>query len=351
MLRRRAVHDIEIHLNSALLAGGGHAQSAFDRALLSVLREERDLPVVKLWVAMAATLLPLALVLYIWGRPPWYLFVVQAGLVLYFSAPYILALHVSSHRQVFRPEYRWLQTVAVWLLGPFVGQTPETYRVHHMGMHHAEGNMPDDLSSTMPYQRDRWTHFAHYFLRFFFLIPVELGIYNARRGHWRMLQKMLVGEVSYIVALVALMFLNPLVTTFVFLLPLVFLRFALMSGNWAQHAFVDPEDPANPYKNSITFIDSPYNRRCFNDGFHIGHHVKPNRHWTEMPADFTRHLDKYAEEGAIVFRGIDYFQIWLLLMTRNHERLARHLVAWPGTDGSIEGRVALLRSRLRPIAS
>ena len=342
------MQNVEVTVDPGMLAYGGQSKSVLDRALMPFLREERDLPVVKLWLAMLSTVVPLAIVLYALGQPPWWLATLHLGLVLYFFGPYILALHVSSHRQVFKSQYRWLQQVPVWLLGPFVGQSPETYRVHHMGMHHAEGNMLDDLSSTMPYQRDRFTHFAHYFFRFFFLGSLDLGKYHAQRGHRRMLRQMIVGEASYIGLVVVLMFLNAYVTTFVFLLPFLAARLLMMCGNWAQHAFIDQDDPANPYKNSIVFIDSPYNRRCFNDGFHIGHHVKPNRHWTEMPDDFQRQLPKYAEAGAIVFRGVDYFQIWLMLMMKNHRKLAEHLVVWPGADDSIEARVALIQSRLKP---
>jgi hypothetical protein len=345
------VQDIQLHVDPRLLASGGQSRSALDRAFMTVVKEERDLPVAKLFATMAATIIPLAMLLYALGQPPWWLLAAHFALVVYFFAPYILALHVSSHRQIFKREYRWMQQIPVWLIGPFVGQSPETYRVHHMGMHHAEGNMPEDLSSTMRYQRDDWRHFAHYFLRFFFLIQIELGLYHARRNHWRMLRQMLVGELSYLAVIVALMFVNPLVTSVVFVLPLVTARFMMMSGNWTQHAFIDAEDPGNPYRNSIVFIDSAYNRRCFNDGYHIGHHVKPNRHWAEMPEDFEDNLDRYAAEGAIVFRGVDYFQIWLMLMFHQHEKLARHLVTWPGSDDSIEARVALIQSRLRPISA
>jgi len=331
-----------------MLAQPGRTRGPVDRLIRRVLKEERDLPVARLWLTMLATVVPLAVALYVWGQPPWWLLAIHFSVVLFFFAPYILALHVSSHRQIFKPKFRWLQAVPVWILAPFVGQSPETYRVHHMGMHHAEGNMLDDLSTTMPYQRDRWTHFAHYFLKFFFFAQVDLARYHAQRGHGRMLRQMIVGEASYIVALVALMFVNPLVTGVVFLLPFLTARFTMMCGNWAQHAFVDQADPANPYRNSIVFIDSPYNRRCFNDGFHIGHHVKPNRHWAEMPEDFERHLDRYAAERSIVFRGLDYFQIWLLLMLKRHDKLAEHLVVWPGMDASLDGRVEFIKSRLRP---
>ena len=35
-----------------------------------------------------------------------------------------------------------------------MGQSPETYFAHHIAMHHLEGNLPDDDSTTMPFKRD-----------------------------------------------------------------------------------------------------------------------------------------------------------------------------------------------------
>jgi len=55
------------------------------------------------------------------------------------------------------------------ILGPFLRQSPFTYFGHHLGMHHPENNLREDLSSTMRFQRDRLDHWLRYFLRFFFL--------------------------------------------------------------------------------------------------------------------------------------------------------------------------------------
>jgi hypothetical protein len=49
--------------------------------------------------------------------------------------------------------------------------------------------------------------------------------------------------------------LNPRATTWVFLLPFTLLRFALMVGNWGQHALVDEVDPNSDFRTSITMID------------------------------------------------------------------------------------------------
>jgi fatty acid desaturase len=141
------------------------------------------------------------------------------------------------------------------------------------------------------------------------------------------------------------MWLNPWATLTVFVIPFVLIRFLMMAGNWAQHAFVDASAPENPYKNSLTCINSRYNRRAYNDGYHAGHHVKANRHWTEMPDDFRDNLARYRDEDAIVFSGLDYFQIWALLMAKRYKTLARHFVDLRDSKRSEDEVVALLRER------
>ncbi len=87
---------------------------------------------------------------------------------------------------------------------------------------------------------------------------------------------------------VGLSFVNFPATLVVFILPFVISRIIMMVGNWAQHAFIDAGDPSNHYKNSITCINTKYNHKCWNDGYHISHHVKPNMHWTEHPCSSAR---------------------------------------------------------------
>jgi hypothetical protein len=100
-------------------------------------------------------------------------------------------------------------------------------------------------------------------------------------------------------------------------------------GNWGQHAFIDPSRPGDSYVNSITCINSPYNQRCFNDGYHIGHHVKQNRHWTELPKDFLDNQARYLKEGCIVFEGIDFFMVSVLLFAQRRSSFRDTRCSWP----------------------
>jgi fatty acid desaturase len=322
-----------------------------DRLGLQLIADRRDLPFIKLSVAITFTVIPFAIYLFWPGRFNWWLAIPYLAITLgYFLGPFILMLHNTSHRTLFKPRYRWLSNYIPWVLGPFFGETPNTYYVHHIGMHHPENNLEDDLSCTMRYQRDSFLDFMRYFLRFFFGVVPELAVYMWKRKRYRLFWRMLTGELSFYIAVALLVYFNWQAALVVFIAPLVFTRFAMMTGNWAQHAFIDPAAPENCYRNSITCINCSYNRRCFNDGYHIGHHLKSNRHWTEMPEDFRANRERYASEGAIVFQGIDYFVIWFFLMTRQYDALAKHYVDLRGENPSREEVVALLRSRTGRIA-
>jgi hypothetical protein len=122
-----------------------------------------------------------------------------------------------------------------------------------------------------------------------------------------------------------------------------------MVGNWGQHAFLNPSRRNDGLSNSITCINSGYNRRAFNDGYHIGHHLKASRHWTEMPKDLLDQRAAYVEAGAIVFEGIDFFLVSILLWTKQWRFLASRYVNLDGQPKSTEQIVALLKSRVHPL--
>ncbi len=321
-----------------------------DRFLLRLIADERDLVFVHLVIWLSLLVIPVAVFLYLPGMFTWWVAAPYLVVVLLvFLGPYILMLHCTCHRRLFRSRYNWMNKIIPWLLGPFFGETPETYYGHHMGMHHPENNLEDDLSSTMRYQRDSFVHFIIYFLRFFFFVLPELSVYFSRRKRKKLMGRTIAGELVWIAAIVLLAIWNFQATLAVFIIPLVFTRFMMMAGNWGQHAFIDAAAPGNCYRNSVTCINSVYNRRCFNDGYHIVHHLRPSLHYTDMPGEFISNLKVYAKEKALVFKGIDFFMIWFLLMTRSYKTLARRVVVLDEEGKSQQEIIELLRARTRRI--
>ncbi len=326
------------------------ALSGLDRWLAGFIREERDLPFVHLILQCLAWQL-LAVALFFGGDKVWMAAPLYwAGWGLGFVDRFILMLHCTSHRMLFRDKR--LNLVIPWVVGPFFGQTPETYYAHHMAMHHPENNLHTDLSTTMPYQRDSLAGWLHYFISFLLTGLTRLAMYHHKHGNKRFFNRMLVGELGFWLMCVGLSAVNWQATLVVFVIPVVAIRLLMMAGNWGQHAFVAAADPQNPYHNSITCIHTRYNRRCFNDGYHILHHLRPATHYTEYPVEFEDNKAEYGRQDAIVFEGIDFFQVWLYLMLGRWAWLAKAFVRLPGApDRTDVEAIGFLKSRLAPIAA
>ncbi len=324
------------------------AHNFIGQFFLPYIRDERDLPFIYLCLKLTFLVIPIAVILFTplqTGWNWWILAGVYALFVLYFSGPYTLMLHNTSHRRLFKNEYNFANHYIPWVLAPFMGQTPETYFSHHVGMHHLENNLHDDKSSTMKYQRDSFKDFAIYAFSFLFFGVAELALYFKRKNLKKLFKMVVRGETLYILLVIILCFVNLQATLYVLITPLIIVRFSMMAGNWGQHAFIDPETPANNYRNSITCINHFYNRHCFNDGYHIGHHLTPNMHWTDMPVDFQENQELYAKENAIVFEGIDFNGVWLNLMLKRYDKLAKHFVNIGNRFKSDEEIIQMLKYR------
>lgn len=321
----------------------------FERFFIKLIRDERDLPFIKLCLRILLFVIPVSILLFFyfswWVAVPFLLFNIATGL-----GPFILMLHNTSHRKLFKQEYDILNNLIPWVLGPFYGETPETYFGHHIMMHHAENNLIDDLSCTMNYQRDRFIDFLKYFFMFFFFGMTDLSFYFKRKNRYKFIRKILMGEIGFITMCIILWQFNWQATLMVFVLPFFIARFGMMAGNWAQHAFIDGATPENNYRNSLTCINTRYNKTCFNDGYHIGHHLRPSMHWTEMPEEFQKNIEKYKQNNAVIFEGVDFFVVWFLLVTHNYKYLASKFVDIGERFQSQEEIIAFLKQRVAAIS-
>jgi fatty acid desaturase len=301
--------------------------SRLSRFFASLLNDARNVPFIYYMLLIIVTTIPWAVILFIPGMFHWWLalpyFLFNSGFLM---GTFILMQHNAAHKMLFKRKYKFLNNIIPWFLGPFFGLSPETYFAHHIGMHHPENNLLDDLSTTMKSRRDSFRDFMKYFFRFFIVGIPELGVYLKQKNRKRILINLVTGETLYLLFVFALLFVNWKADVAVFIIPMIFTRFMMMAGNWAQHAFIDKSAPENCFRNSITCINSSYNKKCWNDGYHIGHHLHPSMHWTDMPGEFQKNFEKYKSEDAVVFRRLDYFMIWFLLMTKSYGTLSTYFV-------------------------
>jgi fatty acid desaturase len=323
-----------------------YGPSPLQRWLEKSLVEPRDAVFARLALKNLLIIAPLQILLYVWFSWPLAV-VVWAIQIGWMAPPCILMLHNTMHRPFFKNP-RWLNKAIPFTMSLLFG-IPTGYMEHHVGMHHAENNLRNDLSSTMRYQRDSFLHWVMYVARFLALIHIELPQYFLKKKRPAMAWRPLKMEAAVAALMIGLSFVNWQATVAALVVPYFFMRFAMMWGNWGQHAFIDPNRPGDSYVNSITCINSIYNQRCFNDGYHIGHHVKQTRHWTELPQDFIDNQERYAKEGCIVFEGIDFFMVSLFLFLKRYDWLAKRFVRMPGDTRTDAEVIEFLKGRTRRI--
>lgn len=245
------------------LSSLGKLEPALDRLLKSfirlgksVVRVETDVVFLTHLILYFTTSIPSALLLF--THFTWFHGVLHLVMQVSYTGTYTLMMHQHIHgRGILKKGYAWFDLTFPYLTDPLMGHTWNSYFYHHVKHHHVEGNGPDDLSSTIRYQRDDVWHFMQYVGRFYLLVWFDLPLYFVRKGRPLFAFKAAFWELSSYAFHYTMWKLNPRAALFVFLLPLAIMRLGLMIGNWAQHALVDRDEPDSDYRSSITLVDVP----------------------------------------------------------------------------------------------
>ncbi len=318
---------------------------------LNHINDKRDLPFIRLLTIIHLTIIPSAIVLYspllhgIW----WWM---AAVVYFYFSQFYFkgsfgLMLHCLCHRKAFKTHPRIITKYIHWFVCPFFGHLGDGYFSHHVGMHHIESNMSDDASSTMGYQRDSLKDFFKYWGRFMLRGVRDTFSYLQNRKRKKLYMQLTLNEIFFWVTAAALCFVNLKATLLIFIIPVLFARLVMMVGNWTQHAFVDPDEPENDLASTITCINTIYNRKCWNDGYHTVHHVRPGAHYSEYPVIFRQIIPQMIANKTLIFTNIHYLHIFFYLVTKRYDKLATNLVNIQGTFRDNDDAIALMKRRTK----
>jgi len=298
---------------------------------LNLLEDPRDIILVHLLWNIMITTVPCGIALFFLKDElnPYTIalgsFYNAANWILY-GRRFILTLHFASHRRLFKKEHWILNNLLGSFVSNFFGIPTGAYYLHHVIMHHCENNVfPYDLSSTMIYQRDNFLHFLMYWARYAFAIWFQLPYYAFKRARYNLMYYASTCLFGYFVAVYLLTTkVSTMGTIFVFIVPFVLSSFLLMFGNYSQHIFVDPDHYADSYYLAYNIINTDANPVCYNDGYHLLHHLNSRLHWSELPAEFNKSIDKLISKDCITFHTIDFFDVGLLVFTKQWEKLASY---------------------------
>jgi len=222
-----------------------------------VARYKTDVVMVTHLIMYFSTSLPSAIWLLFYRFSYWH-GIIHLLMQVWYTGAYTLLRHQHIHQRGVLAKSSWMRvfdSVFPYVMDPLMGHTWNSYFYHHVKHHHVEGNGPDDLSSTIRYQRDNVWHFLHYVGRFYFLVWLDLPLYFIKKGQYASGLRAGFWDLSSYAAIFFLLRYNFRAALFTHLLPLLIMRVGLMAGNWGQHAFVDPDEPDSDYRSSISLID------------------------------------------------------------------------------------------------
>ncbi|GIL76126.1 hypothetical protein Vretimale_5740 [Volvox reticuliferus] len=133
------------------------------KPLYEMLTDVRDEPILHLVCNQLMIVIPSVLILYMYNRSHLLGLVYLALNYGLFLQRYMLTLHFTEHRPLFKQRYGVLNLIIPYVMCNFYGVPCGFYRLHHVVMHHVEDNAsPGDLTSTEALQRDSFRHFVRY---------------------------------------------------------------------------------------------------------------------------------------------------------------------------------------------
>lgn len=200
-------------------------------------------------------------------------------------------IHNTIHAPIFKSKK--LNRVFQIVLAFTYGHSTSAYVPGHNFSHHKYTQTPMDSIRTTK-ARFRINFFNQLF--FFFImsgdiLKSELRFANKMRTErpqwfWQYVLEM----VLVMGTKIALVIYNWKCGVLFILIPHQYAAWGIVGTNYFQHDGCDEDDP---YNHSRNFTGKFLNWTIFNNGYHGAHHMKPNLHWSLLPAYHNENLRPY----------------------------------------------------------
>lgn len=303
-----------------------------------VLRDPRDAPALRLMLSLSLTTVPIFVAQLFFHRPQ-PLLVVAFYVSLYGSKFHrfirlFSAKHLEAHRKYGYFNRRFDKIFGRYFeffIGYFYGNVPELDRTVHVRLHHKENGGFDDTAQSREYDRSSRADFLRYLAN---NVGTVLGTlpysYFRERGDELNRRRLFWGMARYYAFFAAVFIFNWRIGIFYVLIPLLAMNFITAITAWIQHAFYDPQRPEDYFAHTVTVLD---HINFMNEGYHLCHHHRAGMHWSEMPEHFDRIRDKMKDSGSLVFRDLDFMDLFMeLTLLRRMDVLAEKLIPWEPMD-------------------
>jgi hypothetical protein len=314
-----------------------------------VLRDPRDTPALRLMISLTLTALPIFAIQLVLKKPQ-PLLIVGFYLSLYgFKFQRFVRMFSAKHLEAHRPKgyfegayHTIFGRYMEFFLGYLYGNIPELDRTAHVRLHHRENGGIDDVQESRCYNRTSLVDFGQYLSA---NIGTVLGLtpyfYFRAHGDEKNRKSLLWGMARYYAYVTALFIYDWKLGIAYGLIPVLCMNVITAITAWTQHAFYDAERPEDYFAHTVTVLDE---MNFLNEGYHLCHHHRSSMHWTEMPDHFEQIRDKMRDSRSLVFRDLDYMQLFIeLTVLRRSDVLAEKLIPWEPM--SHEQKLELLAKR------
>jgi len=239
----------------------------------------------------------------------------------------VLFIHYTTHVNIWKPKYKFIQRYVDWVLCPMVGLPFNLYEEHHTKMHHGANNSyPGDLSGTECYERDNIFHWMLYWWRHLFLALIEVPLWSFRHGRYKEGIKETFGGIAFIGLHAYHVYVSPNTGIYMGVGPFVFTTAAFMFGNFSQHCLVNPKNARSSYGLSYNVINAKINLGFWNDGYHLMHHLNSQIPWHSLPKEFLKQQEKIARNGGLTFENCTFQFVFLWGLFKQYDKLHEHFV-------------------------